>query len=140
MNDLLHAKQLDAALPAEPFLTQITQSGSGALVSYYTDSLPVGTLTFTWVAMADYAKAHPDVIAGFRAAVDEALAYYAAHPESRAPTLAKFTKIPLAVLEKTPPAPYDNTVDLSHTAFWVDVMTKQKLLLKPIDAASLLIE
>ena len=126
-------------MPAEPYLGQITQSGTGRLVTYFTDSLPNGTLAFTWIVTADYAASHPEVIKGFRAAVAEGLAYYRAHPETSSATLAHFTKIPLAVVEKVPRPPYDNTVNVSQTAFWVDTMTKQKLLTQSIDPASLLL-
>ena len=46
---------------------------------------------------------------------------------------------PIVVLRASPKAPYDNKITTQQVAFWIDAMTKQKLISRPLDPASLIV-
>lgn len=139
MADLLRSGQIDAATPVEPVTTRLLGSGAGKLVSYYTDGLPAGTSAYVLMIGGSYAAAHPQIVASFRAALDEGLAWYHAHPDDVDAILVKYLRLPLEVLRASPKAPYDNKITTQQVAFWIDEMTKQKLLSRRMDPASLLV-
>lgn len=139
MADLLRSGQIDAATPVEPVTTRLLGSGAGKLVAYYTDGLPAGTSAYVLMIGGTYAATHPAVVASFRAALDEGLAWYHAHPDDVDAILVKYLRLPLDVLRASPKAPYDNKITTPQAAFWIEEMTKQKLLSRPLDPASLIV-
>lgn len=138
MADLLRSGQVDAATPVEPVTTRLLGGGAGKLVAYYTDGLPAGTSPYVLTIAGNYAATHAAVVAGFRAALDDGLAWYHAHPDEADPILVKYLRLPIEVLRASPKAPYDNKITTQQVAFWIDEMTKQQLLSKPPDPASLI--
>lgn len=138
MADLLRSGQIDAATPVEPVTTRLLGSGAGKLVVYYTDGLPAGTSAYVQMIGGAYAAAHPEIVAAFRAALDDGLAWYKVHPDDVDPMLAKYLRLPIEVLRASPKAPYDNKITTQQVTFWIDEMTKQKLLSQPLDPASLI--
>jgi NitT/TauT family transport system substrate-binding protein len=137
MADLLRSGQIDGATPVEPVTTRLLSGGAGKLVTYYTDGLPAGTSAYVQMIAGNYAATHQAAVAGFRAALDDGLAWYHAHPDDVDPMLVKYLKLPIDVLRASPKAPYDNKISTQQVSFWIDEMTKQKLLSQPLDPASL---
>lgn len=138
MADLLRSGQVDAATPVEPVTTRLLGSGAGKLVSYYTDGLPAGTSAYVLTIGGSYAAAHPAVVAAFRAALDDGLAWYHAHPDNADAIIVKYLRLSMDIVRASPKEPYDNKITTQQVAFWIDEMTKQKLLSKPLDPASLI--
>jgi NitT/TauT family transport system substrate-binding protein len=138
MADLLRSGQIDAATPVEPVTTRLLGGGAGKLVAYYTDGLPAGTSAYVLMIGGGYAAAHPNIVAAFRAALDDGLAWYKAHPDEVDPMLVKYLRLPIEVLRASPKAPYENKISTQQAAFWIDEMTKQKLLSQPLDPASVI--
>jgi NitT/TauT family transport system substrate-binding protein len=138
MADLLRSGQIDAATPVEPVTTRLLGSGAGKLVSYYTDGLPAGTSAYVLMIGGGYAATHPEIVASFRAALDDGLAWYRAHPDAVDAMLVKYLRLPIEVLRAAPKAPYDNKISTQQVAFWIDAMAKQKLLSQRLDPASLI--
>ncbi len=139
MADLLRSGQIDAATPVEPVTTRLLGSGAGKLVAYYTDGLPAGTSAYVLMIGGTYAATHPAIVAGYRAAIDDGLAWYRAHPDEVDAMLVKYLRLPLEVLRASPKAPYDNKITTQQVAFWIGEMTKQKLLSRQLDPASLIV-
>lgn len=137
MADLLRSGQIDAATPVEPVTTRLLSTGAGKLVTYYTDGLPAGTSAYVQMIGGSYAETHREIVAGFRAALDDGLVWYQAHPEEVDAMLAKYLRLPIEVLRASPKPPYDNNISTQQVAFWIDEMTTQKLLPRRIDPASL---
>jgi hypothetical protein len=52
--------------------------------------------------------------------------------------LVKYLRLPIEVLRASPKAPYENKISTQQAAFWIDEMTKQKLLSQPLDPASVI--
>ena len=138
MADLLRSGQIDAATPVEPVTTRLLGGGAGKLVSYYTDGLPVGTSAYVLMIGGGYATAHPAIVAAFRAALDDGLAWYQAHPDEVDAIIVKYLRLPAEVVRASPKPPYDNKISTQQVAFWLDEMTKQKLLSQRFDPASLI--
>lgn len=138
MADLLRSGQIDAATPVEPITTRLLGSGAGKLVSYYTDGLPAGTSAYVLMIGGKYAATHPEIVAAFRAALDDGLAWYRAHPDAVDAIIVKYLRLPAEVVRASPKAPYDNKITPQQVAFWLDEMSKQKLLAQRFDPASLI--
>jgi ABC-type nitrate/sulfonate/bicarbonate transport system substrate-binding protein len=85
-----------------------------------------------------YAATHPAIVASFRAALDDGLAWYHAHPDEVDALIAKYIRLPIEVVRASPKAPYDNQITTQQVAFWIDEMTRQKLLSRRLDPASLI--
>jgi NitT/TauT family transport system substrate-binding protein len=80
MHDLLAGGQLDAALVIEPFRTLIIKDGTGNNVRDYFSDLSPDAVAAIWMAKADWIKAHPDIVVGFRTALAEGIADLNANP------------------------------------------------------------
>ncbi|HEY1504914.1 MAG TPA: ABC transporter substrate-binding protein [Stellaceae bacterium] len=139
MADLLRSGQIDAATPVEPVTTRLLSSGAGKLVAYYTDGLPAGISAYVLMIGGNYAAAHAETVVAFRAALDDGLAWYHAHPDEVDAMLVKYLRLPIEVLRASPKAPYDNKISTQQVAFWIDEMTKQKLLSQPLDPARVVV-
>jgi len=138
MADLLRSGQIDAATPVEPVTTRLLSGGAGKLVSYYTDGLPAGISPYVLMIGGSYAATHPETVAAFRAALDDGLAWYQAHPAEADAIIVKYLRLSPEVVKASPKAPYDNKITPQQVAFWLDEMTKQKLLAQRFDPASLI--
>lgn len=137
--DLVKSKAVDAAVAFEPFLSRIVASGTGRVLSYYTDFVPQGTATMVWAVAGDYAAAHPETVKAIRAALADSMAYHKAHPDRDEPTLEKYLPVPPAVLKTIPPSVYINDIGASQVTYWSGMMTDQKLIAKPADAKAELV-
>jgi NitT/TauT family transport system substrate-binding protein len=138
MADLLRSGQIDAATPVEPVTTRLLSGGAGKLVSYYTDGLPAGISPYVLMIGGKYAETHREIVAAFRAAIDDGLAWYQAHPDEADAIIVKYLRLSPEVVKASPKAPYDNKITTQQVAFWLDEMTKQKLLSQRFDPGSLI--
>ena len=80
MPDMLRNGTLDAATPVEPIRSAIVNSGAGYIASEFFADVNPDVLVSGWITTGDYARKNPEVIKGFRAAVQEALAYIDTNP------------------------------------------------------------
>ena len=81
MGDLLRSGQVDAAAPVEPLLSRIVTSGAAQKsVDFFSQVNPDVLGTF-WAATRDYASANAPVVAAFRAALADALAFIRDDPD-----------------------------------------------------------
>lgn len=138
MMDALKAHQVDAAVPVDPFMSRILGSGAGRVLSYYIDDFPPGILPTVYVASTAYIEKHPDVVAGFRAARVEGLAYHQAHPEAAPASLARYMNVTPEIAKNLPLPRYITDVKPEQIKFWIDLMTEQKILTQPLDPASVI--
>jgi NitT/TauT family transport system substrate-binding protein len=80
MHDELAGGQLDAAIVLEPFRTLIIKDGTGVNVRDFFGDLTPDAVAAIWMAKGDWIKAHPDIVAAFRAAYTDGIADLAANP------------------------------------------------------------
>jgi NitT/TauT family transport system substrate-binding protein len=140
MMDAMKAKQVDAALPVDPFMSRIIASGTGHVLSYYIDDFPPGILPTIYAASTDYVEKHPDVIKGFRTAREEGLAYHQAHPEAATASLARYMNVTPEIAKSLPMPQFITNVKPEQVQFWIDLMTEQKILTAPLDPKSVLVQ
>jgi NitT/TauT family transport system substrate-binding protein len=91
--------RVQAAVIVAPFTQQALAEGAIALIHPNQVLFPNGTLTCL-DAMSSYISANPAVVAGFRAAMDQAVAYSATHQAQVKQTLAAHLNLPMATAEK----------------------------------------
>jgi NitT/TauT family transport system substrate-binding protein len=139
MPDTLRAGQVDAVVPVDPFMSRLIGSGAGRPFAYYIDDFPAGIVPTVYVVARRYAEEHPAVIAGFRAAVAEGLAWHLAHPEAAPETLSRYLKLPPEIAKTLPLPHYITAVSATQIKFWADIMTEEKLLTRPFDPESVLL-
>jgi NitT/TauT family transport system substrate-binding protein len=79
--------RVQAAVIVAPFISTALAEGAVPLIHPNVALFPNGTVTCLDV-MGSYASAHPDVVAAFRAAMNESIAYSQAHQSQAKATLA----------------------------------------------------
>ena len=117
-NAAVEAGRVDAAYQTEPFLYQAEQAGQRVVLHQYPvlgDRITIAN----YFTGEQFAKQSPEVVEGFRAAVNESLEYATAHPDEVRRIVTTFTKIPKAAAEKMTlpgwspdPDPKSNGLDL----------------------------
>ena len=140
MMDAMKAKQVDAALPVDPFMSRILGSNTGHVLAYYIDDFPPGILPTIYVASSDYVQSHPDVIKGFRDARIEGLAYHKEHPDAAVASLAKYMNVTPEIAKTLPLPRFITDVKPEQVKFWIDLMTEQKIITTPLDPKSVLVQ
>jgi NitT/TauT family transport system substrate-binding protein len=90
--DVLKSGTVDAIAAIEPFGSIAIGSGAGVMISHPLEDLHDGAVLVFWIANGAWAKANPKGIAGFRAAMDEAVDYIRANPDKAKAICAKYIK------------------------------------------------
>src|SRR6185437_208269 len=72
MQDGLKAGLADAVSVVDPFLHRILGAKTGTLIGDFGDVMPSGTMVVVYAATRAWASAHADVVASFRASLDDA--------------------------------------------------------------------
>ncbi|MBA2675210.1 ABC transporter substrate-binding protein [Ramlibacter sp.] len=128
--DLLRGGTLDAVVSADPFMSRITDSGTGYVASYYSTFLPEGEPTIIYTAKREWAQKNAGAARAFQQAVQEAAAFMgkpANNPKVRA-AIGKYIKLPPEVLAKMQISPPGPVVTDKQLAYWVDLMKDQDML------------
>lgn len=140
-NDLLRGGSIDGVVTVDPFMSRITSSGTGHLVSHFLSELPEGMPTGVFVARRDWAEKHPDQVKAFQQAIQQSAKFVAdpANDKAVREDLGKYIKLPppvLATMEINPPSPSITTEQLNH---WVETMEQQGMLRNKLDLSKLII-
>ena len=137
--DMLRSGQVDAVITADPFYSSILSRGDGVSLVNMSQQFPEGNSTMMYVATRDYASKNPAVIAGFRAALEEAKAFIASNPDKAREDIGKTLKLPPAAVAGIAIPAVDTTVTREQLGFWINVMKQQNMLSGEIDPAKLLL-
>jgi NitT/TauT family transport system substrate-binding protein len=98
MSDVLRNGQTDAALPVEPFASQIEQQKTGYMAAKFTADLADPYTYYSVYAMRKgYLAAHPEVAPAFRAALNEALDWISKNTEAARRTQITYLHLPETV-------------------------------------------
>lgn len=133
MNDAVAQGAVDAEVTSEPGIVQGQSAGLRTLFSPMSQALP-GVPLFVYVTSAAYAAQHPDVVQKFARAMTAANQYAAAHSDFVRAYAQKASNLTAAqaagfILPQFLPA----TVDKAGLQKIVDLMTKYKALIVPVD-------
>ena len=138
MGDLLRLGQVDAVTTTQPFIGRLVASGVGREISPFTAHFPAGLLSNVYVATHAWASAHPAQIAGFRAAIADAIAYIPGHKRQAEAAEAHYLKLTAEQVRALPFSNYSATVTPAQIATWNRIALAQGLIDAAIPASSVL--
>lgn len=128
--DLLRGGSIDAVVTADPFMSRIVDSGVGYVASYYSTFLDAGNHTILYAAKRDWATKNAAQVRLFREAVQEAATFIGQPKNDSAvrDAIAKYTKLPPAVVAKVQISPPGPSVSEKQMSYWVGLMKDQGML------------
>jgi ABC-type nitrate/sulfonate/bicarbonate transport system substrate-binding protein len=138
MGDQLNAGRIDAVEALVPFTTAILAAGHVALGD---PMLAVGDEVIFpfWISDGAWARRNGPVIKAWIDALTEADRYMKDNPPEGRAVLAKYSRLPDAVVQKVPYPTYRFTIKPEELAVWVDVLTELGQLSGPVDKSKLVI-
>jgi NitT/TauT family transport system substrate-binding protein len=139
MSDALRSNLVDAVTSVDPFMTRIIDAHVGKDIFELLSSTPPGTASAFYACTAEWAKAHKDAVAGFRAALDEAASFIATHPDQARQILATYTKLPVQSIQQTPFANYQFKASAAQIQYWSGISKQQGLIDAEPDAAAMVL-
>lgn len=121
--DQLRAGRVDAVETLAPFRAGLLATGDTVDIGdpYLKMAPEVGALL--WATSSDWAKKHPDELAGFRAAIAKAITYIDSHHQQALAELQNYTGLPEAVVAKTVLPDYVSELRPQDLKVWLHAMT-----------------
>lgn len=126
--DLLKAGTVDAVLTTNPFLQRAATPGLGGTVFYIAADLPDRLPPFVYAASRAWAESHRDAVAGFKAAMDKAIAFEESDIPRALEIFGKNVKMPPEIVKTLTINKLDTNVTPQQVQLWVDMMEKQDML------------
>lgn len=138
MMDQLKAGRIDAAEQLEPFVGQMLGAGFKSLGDpLLAVSDPV--LFPFWIADADWARAHRDVLKRFVASLEGGLKVIKTDDPAARAVLVKYSGLPEAVVAKIPMPAYDFTITPAQLDVWRKVLVAQGRPLQSLDVNKIVV-
>ena len=141
MSDMLRSGTVDAVVTVDPFYSRILDQKTGYLVDNYTSVLPDGTIASVYAAIGKWAAEHTDAVKALQGALAEAAAFSKddAHAATVQASIARYTKLPVAVVSALPIPNLVAQIKPSDLNFWIDVMKERGMLTGKSDPAKAVI-
>jgi NitT/TauT family transport system substrate-binding protein len=133
MSDLLKAGQVDAVVAVDPFYSRIVGQNTGYLVDDYARNLPEGTIASVYSATSKWANANPAAVKAFQEALIEAVAFSKTNETATRESIARYTKLPPAVVANLPIPNLTAKIKPQDLQFWIDVMKERGMLTGTVD-------
>ena len=140
MADIIKSGGVDAVLTAEPFVTRMTNAAIGTVGVRYAAELARTEPIIVYAAARDWAEKNPDTVKKFRAAIAESAAIVNSDREKASVSISKFTKQPLDLVKANPPNQSEPGLKAEQLAWWIDVMSSQKMLQNKLDLDKLILK
>lgn len=133
MADMLRGGQLDGALPVEPALSRIVDSGAAVKTFAVQSDVDPDFLASFWAATRDWATQNRPTILAYRAALANAWAFIKTHPDE----VAAIEKKHLGYVD-----PHGPTISLdlkpADFQFWIDLCRQVGVLNQPADPTKII--
>jgi NitT/TauT family transport system substrate-binding protein len=139
MADIIKSGGVDAVLTAEPFVTRMLNAGLGSIGARYAVDLARTDPIIFYAASREWAEKNPAAIKKFREAIAEAAEIVNTDRDKASASIAKFTKQPLDLVKATTPNQSEPVLKPAQLAWWIDVMSSQKMLQSKLDTAKLVL-
>lgn len=136
--DAMKSGVIDATLTVDPFVGRIVDSGLGVIIGRTSDETPEGVTTALYAATTEWADAHPDEIAAFTAALEDAAEFIKSNPDAARADVGKYTKLPPPVLAMVPLSSPDPNLTVDHVAYWANAMKELGMIAADLDPAILI--
>jgi NitT/TauT family transport system substrate-binding protein len=138
--DALKSGQIDAYPAQAPFTARILQSGAGYEVQNWLKNTPDGTLTVIYATTRKWAEANKQTVKDLRDAMKEAVEFSKAHRPEMYASIAKYTKLPQAVVSSLAPPNLEVDTTPKQIKFWIDLAKEQKAIKGNPDPAKIIYE
>jgi NitT/TauT family transport system substrate-binding protein len=138
MFDQLKSGRVDAVEPLEPFVGQMLGAGYKSIGDPLLAVADPVLFPF-WIADADWARAHADVLKRWRASLEGGLAAIRADEAKARKVLATYSGLPDAVIARIPLPHYDFHITADQLDVWRKVMLSQGAPLKDLDVKRIVI-
>jgi len=138
--DALRSGAIDVGLTGEPWVTRMANAGTGSVAAYYVTQLKRTEPIIFYAASRDWAEKHPEMIKKFREGILEGAKIVNSDREKAAVSIAKFTQQPLEIVRLNRPAYQQPEMQGSDLAWYVDFMTKMKLLQGNVDLDKVMLD
>ena len=139
MSDIIKSGGVDAVLTAEPFLTRMLNAGLGSIGARYALELARTDPIIFYAASREWAEKNTATVKKFREAIAEAAQIVNSDRDKASASIAKFTKQPLELVKANPPNQSEPTLKPEQLAWWIEVMSSQKMLQSKLDTAKLVL-
>src|SRR5258707_9000418 len=136
MPDQLKAGNVDAVEALEPFAGQLLAAGNRSLGDPLLSVSDEVLYTF-WISERKWAADNHAVIDAWVVSLNQAKEFMDANPQEARAILAKYTKLPEAVVQKIPFVTYRFSLDPRDFAVWVNVLKDIGQITPSIDENSL---
>jgi NitT/TauT family transport system substrate-binding protein len=139
MSDIIKSGGVDAVLTAEPFVTRMLNAGLGSVGARYAVELARADPIIFYAASREWADKNAATIKKFRDAIAESAQIVNSNREKASASISKFTKQPLELVTATPPNRSEPVLKPEQLAWWIDVMSSQKMLQSKLDTTKLVL-
>jgi NitT/TauT family transport system substrate-binding protein len=138
MGDQLKAGNVDAVEALEPFVGALLAAGN---VSLGDPLLAAGdsVLFPFWISDGKWARANRPVIKAWIDSLTEAKSFMDANPAEARAVLAKYSRLPPAIVQKVPLPTYRFTISPDELGVWIDVLKDLGQLSTPINKAAIVV-
>jgi NitT/TauT family transport system substrate-binding protein len=140
MPDIIKSGGVDAVLTAEPTVSRMLAAGSGSIGARYASELERTEPIIFYAASREWAEKNPDTVRKFRAAIAEGAAIVNSDKEKTSAAIAKFTKQTIELVKASPPNKSEPVLKPEQLAWWIDVMSSQKMLETKLDLNKLILK
>src|ERR1700681_1297926 len=139
MSDIIKSGGVDAVLTAEPFVTRMLNAGLGSVGARYAVELARTDPIIFYAASREWADKNAATVKKFRDAIAESAQIVNSDREKASASISKFTKQPLELVMATPPNRSEPALKPEQLAWWIDVMSSQKMLQSKLDTTKLVL-
>ena len=139
MPDQLKAGNVDAVEALEPFAGQLLAAGNRSLGDPLLSVSDEVLYTF-WISERKWAADNHAVIEAWIASLDQAKQFMDANPQEARAILAKYTKLPEAVVQKIPFVTYRFSLQPRNFGVWVNVLKDLGQITRSVDENSLVMK
>jgi NitT/TauT family transport system substrate-binding protein len=140
MADIIKSGGVDVVLTAEPFVTRMTNAAIGTVGVRYAAELARTEPIIFYAAARDWAEKNPDTVKKFRDAIAEAAQIVNSDRDKASASISKFTKQSLELVKANPPNQSEPALKAEQLAWWIDVMSSQKMLQTKLDLNKLILK
>jgi NitT/TauT family transport system substrate-binding protein len=138
MADALRAGQVEAVTANDPVYNRIIDQHLASSIIDLRTLVPPGSVGGVYAASRDWAAQHAGALRDFRAALQDAVDAIASDPAGAKASIAHFTKLPPYVMATTEIPTLSASLRPEQLTFWIDLMQKQGILGRRIDAAQII--
>jgi NitT/TauT family transport system substrate-binding protein len=136
--DALKSGQIDAYPMQAPFTARVLQSGAGYEVENWLKSTPDGTITVVYATTRKWAEENRDTVKALKEGMKEAVEFSKTHRDEMYAAIAKYTKLPQAVVSSLSPPNLEVDTSPKQVKFWVDLAKEQNAIKGDPDPAKVI--